>query len=94
VTAGFPQFLRLNQVQNVNLQAVENRIGFRHGEYSLSFQYVVEMGLGNPGMAGEAAFRVRTALYPAAKLFKESVLQIVECHGLDKGLFLTEIGYK
>jgi len=66
----------------------ENRIGFRQGKYTLSFQYVVQMGLGNPGTARKAAFRGRTAVYLLAKLFEETLLQIVEGHGLAKGLFL------
>jgi len=63
-TARFPQFLRLNQVQNVNLQTVENRVGSLDGKYTLSFQHVVQMGLGNSGTACQAAFRGRTAAYP------------------------------
>ena len=73
---------------------MEHPVGFRLGEYTLSFQHVVEMRLGNSGVARQAAFSGRTAANPLAKLFEETLLQIVECHGLALGLFLAEIGYK
>ncbi len=62
---------------------------------ALSFQHVVEMGLGNSGQAGQAAFGGHAAAHAEAKLVEKALLQIVKCHGFSlKALFLPEIGYQ
>ena len=69
-------------MQNVNLEAAEDLVGFLDREGTLSFQDVVKMGLGNSGEAGQSAFGGDAAADPKAKLVEEALLQIVECHGL------------
>jgi len=93
MTHGFPQFVRLNQVQDVDLETAENFVGFLDGEYALSFQHVMEMRLRNSGKPCESAFGDRATAYPSSKLIEEMLLQFVECHWLVCGLFLRGIGY-
>ena len=81
-TARFPQFFRMNQMQNVDLQTAEHLVGLFHGKQALSFQYVVEMGLGNSGKARESAFGGGSAAHPLAEFVEEALLQFVECHWL------------
>jgi len=94
VTARFPQFPRLNQLQKVDLQTVENPIGTPQRKVALSFQYVVQVGLGDTGYSGEPALGGSTAAHPLAKLFEETLLQVMEGHVLVYVLFRTEIGFK
>jgi hypothetical protein len=68
-------------VQNIDLEAAENLVGSLYGQYALSFQYVVEVGLGDSGKARERALGGGTTVYALAKLVEETLLQIVECHG-------------
>jgi hypothetical protein len=67
-------------VQEVNLQTAENLVGFRQRELTLSFQHVVQMGLGNSGSVGESALGGSAAAHPLAKLFEETLVQVVEGH--------------
>jgi hypothetical protein len=80
-------------VQNIDLEAAENLVGPVYGQYALSFQYVVEVGLGDSGKAGERALGGGTAVYAPAKLVEETLLQVVECHDSAQVLFLQGIGY-
>ena len=73
---------------------VENPIGLAQRKFALSFQYVVQMGLGDSGKAGESALGGSAAAHTLAKLFEEKLVQIVERHVLAYVLFRTEIGYK
>jgi hypothetical protein len=73
---------------------MENSVGHHQGKFTLSFQYVVEVGLGDTGEAGESALGGSAAAYPLAELFEEALLQVVKGHVLVYVLFLTEIGCK
>ena len=64
------------------MQTAQNLVGFLYGQYTLSFQYVVEMGLGYSGKARQSALSGNTATHPPAKLVEEALLQIVERHWL------------
>ena len=52
------------------------------------------MGLGKAAKAGKAALGSGAAAHPLAKLFEETLLQIVEGNVLGYVLFRTEIGHK
>jgi hypothetical protein len=57
-------------MQKVNLQTVENPVSFPQGQFAPSFQYVVEMGLGDSGNAGESALGGCAAPHLLTKLFE------------------------
>jgi hypothetical protein len=67
-------------VQKVDLQTVENSVGFPQRKFAPSFQYVVQMGLGDSGTAGKSALGRCAAPHPLTKFIEETLLQVVEGH--------------
>jgi hypothetical protein len=74
------QFHCLDQTQKVDLQSAEHHIGLLHGKYPLSFQYIVEMGLGDSGEPRQSALSGRTAPHSLSEFLKETLLQVIEGH--------------
>jgi hypothetical protein len=72
----------------------EHVVGSLQRKYAFSFQYVMKVGLGDPGKPGEPALGGSTAAHALAKIFQKTFLQVVKCHVLLAiVLFLTEIGW-
>ena len=62
------------------MQVLEDLVGHLHGENTLSFQYVMEMWLADPGDPRKTAFRGFAASDPMAQVFDEPLLKLAEGH--------------
>jgi hypothetical protein len=59
---------------------MEEGVGHRRGKRALSFEDIVDVRLGDPGEAGELAFRQIAAADPLPEVFNEPPLQFLEVH--------------
>ena len=62
------------------MEDLEDGVGQRGGEDSLSFEDVMDMWLRNPGEDGESAFRQLAAADPLPKMFDKAVFQVLKVH--------------
>ena len=78
-----------HEVEEIEAEDMQDRVGHRQREDTLAFQYVMDMRLGDAGQSGQPAFRQIAAADPLPKVVNEPPLQFLEVHPVD--LFLGAI---
>jgi hypothetical protein len=74
------EFLGIDQVQDPHAEVSEDLVGHVNREQTLPLQYVVEMGLADPGLPRESALGGLTALYATAQVVEKALLEVEKGH--------------
>ena len=69
------------QVQYADLQLAQEAVRQSVGEAAGAFENVVQVGLGEAGLAGEAAFGGFAAIQAGADVADEALVEVGEVHG-------------